>query len=95
MVGLDTSVTIGADGLGLISYYDSTNSDLKVAHCSDTNCTAATITTLDSTGVVGLGTSVTIGADGLGLISYRDATNDDLKVAHCENAFCAPYFRRR
>ena len=83
------------DGLGLISYYDGTNDDLKVAHCSDTNCTSATITTLDSTGNVGKYTSVTIGADGLGLISYRDRTNTDLKVAHCSNAFCAPYFRRR
>jgi hypothetical protein len=94
-VGLDTSVTIGADGLGLISYYDNTNGDLKVAHCSDITCTAATTTTLDETGIVGRYTSVTIGADGLGLISYYDLTNNDLKVAHCENAFCSPYFRRR
>jgi hypothetical protein len=32
-------VTIGADGLGLISYLDSSNSDLKVAHCSNVTCT--------------------------------------------------------
>jgi hypothetical protein len=94
-VGFFASATIGADGLGLISYYDNTNGDLKVAHCSNTNCTAATTTTLDATGNVGRYTSITIGADGLGLISYRDVTNQDLKVAHCENAFCAPYFRRR
>jgi hypothetical protein len=94
-VVLYPSVTIGADGFGLISYYDKTNGDLKVAHCSDTNCTSATITALDETGDVGKYTSITIGADGLGLISYYDNTNDGLKVAHCENAFCAPYFRRR
>ena len=82
-------------GLGLISYYDASNEDLKVAHCSNTNCTAATTSTLDEPGDVGWLTSVTIGADGLGLISYFDFTNEDLKVAHCENAFCAPYFRRR
>jgi|GEM_PF-4738217 len=34
-VGFYTSVTIGADGLGLISYHNSTNGDLKVAHCSN------------------------------------------------------------
>jgi hypothetical protein len=45
---MDTSVTIGADGLGLISYYDVTNGDLKVAHCSDAACSSAIITTLDS-----------------------------------------------
>jgi hypothetical protein len=31
-VGQYTSIAIGADGLGLISYYDSTNEDLKAAH---------------------------------------------------------------
>ncbi len=87
-VGAYTSVTIGADGLGLISYNDSGNEDLKVAHCSDASCTTATLTTLDSAGDVGWHTSVTIGADGLGLISYRDVTNSDLKVAHCSDASC-------
>ena len=60
---------MGADGLGLISYHDVTNRNLKVAHCSDRACTAATLTTLDSAGDVGQATSVTIGADRLGLIS--------------------------
>jgi hypothetical protein len=87
-VGSSTSVTIGADGLGLISYHDNFNGDLKVAHCSNVNCTAATITPLDTTGNVGQHTSVTIGADGLGLISYWDGTNFDLKVAHCSNVNC-------
>jgi hypothetical protein len=94
-VGLYTSVTIGADGLGLISYYDGTNLDMKVAHCSNVACTTATNASLDSAGTVGLYTSVTIGADGLGLISYYDSTTRHLKVAHCDNGFCIPYFRRR
>jgi len=87
-VGFYTSVTIGVDGLGLISYQDDTNFDLKVAHCSNVNCTSATITPLDTAGIVGLFTSVTIGADGLGLISYRAVTNGDLKVAHCSDVNC-------
>jgi len=66
-----------------------------VAHCSNVNCTSATLTTLDSTGNVGWYTSVTIGTDGLPLISYFDVDNQDLKVAHCANVFCTPYFRRR
>ena len=37
-VGQYSSVTIGTDGLGLISYYDVTNGDLKVAHCSNLFC---------------------------------------------------------
>jgi hypothetical protein len=97
IVGLFTSVTIGADGLGLISYDDFTNHALKVAHCGDTSCTTASRSTLDGTNIVGLYTSVTTGADGFGLISESDydGTNHDLKVAHCANTFCTPYFRRR
>jgi len=94
-VGRYTSVTIGADGLGLISYYDSGNHHLKVAHCANIACSSASTTTLDSSGDVGQYTSITIGADGLPLISYYDVTNGDLKVAHCANPFCTPYFRRR
>ena len=88
-------MTIGADGLGLISYLDVTNGNLKVAHCSNRACTSATLTTLDSTGEVGQDTSVTIGADGLGLISYYDATNGNLKVAHCSDRSCVPDHRHR
>jgi hypothetical protein len=82
------AITIGADGLGLISYYDEINSDLKVAHCSDSVCTAATVTTLDSDGRVGWHSSIAIGADGLGLISYFDYENENLKVAHCSDVYC-------
>jgi hypothetical protein len=38
-VGYYTALTIGADGLPMVSYFDSTNSDLKVLHCSNTFCT--------------------------------------------------------
>jgi hypothetical protein len=86
--GWYTSITIGADSLGLISYYDDTNQVLKIAHCDDAACTSATTSTIDSTGWVGIDTSITIGADGLGLISYLDATNGDLKVAYCDNPAC-------
>ena len=37
-VGAFPFATIGADGLPLISYYDTTNQDLKVAHCPNTFC---------------------------------------------------------
>ena len=79
---------MGADSRGLISYYDATDGDLKVAHCSNVVCTTATLTAVDSAGSVGQYSSVTIGTDGLALISYYDATNSDLKVAHCSNVAC-------
>jgi hypothetical protein len=40
-VGKYTSITIGADGLGLISYFDSTNGELKVARCVNAFCSPA------------------------------------------------------
>jgi hypothetical protein len=92
-VGIYTSIAIGADGLGLISYQGSFYPDLRVAHCSNITCTAATITPLDMAGgsQAAWGTSVTIGADGLGLISYSDFDNSDgtyLEVAHSSNGDC-------
>src|SRR5205085_1598029 len=87
-VGASSSMIIGTDGRSLISYYDASNGDLKVAHCSNVACTAATLTTVDSAGSIGQHSSVTIGTDGLALISYYDATDGDLKVAHCSNIAC-------
>src|SRR5205807_1149583 len=87
--GAPSSMIMGADGFGLISYYDTTDGDLKVAHCSNLACTAATRTTLHSADNVGQYSSETIGTDGLGLISSFDETNGNLKVAHCSNSACA------
>jgi Collagen triple helix repeat (20 copies) len=79
------SVTIGSDGLALITY---NSIGLKVAHCSNLACTAATTATLHS-GDVGDWSSVTVGSDGLGLISYLDRPNGSLKVAHCSDVTCS------
>ena len=37
-VGQYSAITLGADGLPLIAYYDATNAHLKVVHCLDTLC---------------------------------------------------------
>ena len=87
--GDTTSIAIGTDNLSLISYWDGTNGDLKVAHCNDLTCSSVTTATLDSNGDVGQNSDITIGSDGLGLISYYDGTNSALKVAHCNNLMCS------
>jgi hypothetical protein len=91
--GFWTSITVGEDGLGLISSHDAVNGSLKVLHCGNAACTGGNIsTTVDSgAGYVGECTSIAIGADGLGLISYFDRTNTDLKVLHYGNRACTPY----
>jgi hypothetical protein len=83
-----SSLTIGTDGLGLISYFTEYADDLNVVHCEDLACSAATISTLDSAGSVGQKTAITLGADGLGLITYYDASNTNVKAAHCNNLAC-------
>jgi hypothetical protein len=88
-IGQYTSITLGADGLGLISYQDATNGELEVAHCSNVTCSTATISTLDTAIFVGQYTSITIGADGLGLISYYNLAHDDLRVTHCSDVLCS------
>jgi hypothetical protein len=87
-VGFHTSIAIGLDGNPIISYYDGTNRDLKVAACDDPTCTTSTNSTLDSTGDVGGFTSIAIGLDGNPIISYYDNTNRDLKVAACDDPTC-------
>ncbi len=89
-VGQHASVAIGADGLGLIGYFDDATNDVKVAHCVDLFCTRATATSVDATDdSAGQFTSIVIGDDGLGLISYYSVTRRELRVAHCENVECS------
>ncbi len=79
-------ITIGADGLGLVTYDG--GRVLDVAHCSDLACTSSTTSTIDTCSTCQLYTSVAIGADGLGLISYASFSVEGLHVAHCSNTTC-------
>ena len=90
-VGWHTSIAIGTDGQPVISYWDWSNGDLKVAKCGNASCTSGNIiTTVDSEGSVGWYTSIAIGLDDRPVISYYDATNKDLKVVKCATQSCAP-----
>ncbi len=91
LVGEYTSIAIGVDGLPIISYQDSanTNDDLKVAACGNIDCTGgASIVVVETPGNVGQFTALAIGADVLPIISHLDATNLDLRVAKCATTTC-------
>ena len=88
-VGSDTSITIGADGLGLIIYRDATLFGLKAFHCANPACSSGTAVTLDTVDGTGYYPSVAIGADGLALITYHNSNYGYLKVLHCTNVACS------
>jgi succinyl-CoA synthetase alpha subunit len=81
-VGQYTAIAIGTDGNPVVSYWDSSNNHLKVAHCGNASCSSGnTLTTVDSTANVGQYTAIAIGTDGDPVVSYWDAGNNFLKVA--------------
>jgi hypothetical protein len=85
------SVTIGGDGLGVVSY-GGYLSPLKVAHCSNGDCSLSTRATVDqSPGGNGMYNSITIGNDGRPLIAYQhtNASEETLRVAYCNDATCS------
>lgn len=84
-VGNDPSITIGVDGLPIISHYASDDDDLKVSHCNDPACNSATSTILEANSEKY--SAITIGVDGLPLISYVHSSGA-LKVAHCQDLYC-------
>src|SRR4029077_8245657 len=75
---------------GPLTSSDCATPPLKVAHCPDVACTAATLTTLTflkSEDNDGQFTSVT-SAGGRGVISYYDSTDQVLKLALCPDLAC-------
>ncbi|QQR73338.1 MAG: hypothetical protein IPJ17_17905 [Holophagales bacterium] len=90
-VGHYTSLGISPiDGKPVISYYDATNSALKVAKCTDFGCigTNKVITMVDNSADVGEYSALAFGDDGLPVISYYDATITSLKVVRCNDIAC-------
>ena len=87
-VGWWTSIAINSNNAVHISYYDSTNDDLKYATCAS-SCSSTSSwskVTVDSSGDVGKYSSVAIDSNDAVHISYRDSTNDDLKYATCSSS---------
>ena len=78
-----SSIAIGADGLPVISYYNTTNGDLLFAKCNNTVCSSVNTTTVQTSDDVGEYSSIAIGTDGLPVISYFGSTNGDLLFAKC------------
>ncbi|KKS04523.1 hypothetical protein A2W70_00230 [Candidatus Curtissbacteria bacterium RIFCSPLOWO2_02_41_11] len=89
-VGQNPSIYCSATTDCKISYYDSTNGDLKFIQCTNADCTSkSTAQSLDTTGNVGQYASIFCSATTDCKISYYDSTNGDLKFIQCTNATCS------
>ena len=73
-----TSMALDAGGPPRISYYDSTNKDLKLAIKNSGTWSTMTV---DSTGDVGSYNALALKSDGTPCMSYYDVTNKNLKYA--------------
>lgn len=84
------SIAVRTDGTPIVSYYDATNGNLKLARCSDPACARpVSLRTLDTTGDVGLHSSIAIGENGNPVVSYSDNTGNRLKLAVCSDPACS------
>jgi hypothetical protein len=91
-VGLSSSMELAAGALPVVSYYDETNSGLKLMRCNDVNCAGANerIESTDVPGTSGEGPSLELDEAGNPVVAYYDSAGSELRVLHCGDGFCDP-----
>jgi predicted regulator of Ras-like GTPase activity (Roadblock/LC7/MglB family) len=89
-----SSLTIGSDGLPIVSYFNSSLDTLKLVKCGNAACSASnqasTLSGADTVVNSGQNTAIKIGGDGLPIVSYNTSTslNFTLKTVKCGNLAC-------
>ena len=83
-VGGWSSLALDLAGNPVVSYYDGSNSKLKVLHCNDPNC-AGGDESITSPVTPGTYSSLALDAAGNPVVSYLD---DGLKLLHCNDPNC-------
>ncbi len=89
-VGQYTSMVLDASNNPIISYYNATQTKLKVMHCFEKNCAKFnSIVTPDIANNVGKYTSIALDSNGNPVVSYYDEAGHALKLLHCGNSSCS------
>ena len=86
-VGSYPSIEIAPDGRALVSYFDASNTALKLHDCHDIPCTSGESRVLDDAGDMGRYSEMAIRADFSVVIAYSDA-NAGLKLYVCGDTRC-------
>lgn len=94
-VGQEVAIAVGTDGLPILSYFDYTNTNIKVAKCVDPACAQpATFTPIeqDATSVfLGAYTDIAIAPDGLPVVVHQSDSGGGLRVTKCSNQACTAF----
>lgn len=96
-VGHHSAITTGVDGYPLIAYAKvyqvgspSSGSQMRVAHCTSTTCSAADVDVMISASTVDWqAISITLGPYGRGLITAGFDTTSRIYMFHCEDVACS------
>jgi hypothetical protein len=91
-VGQYTSLALTSGDVPIITYYDATNEQLKMARCNNPTCDAPTLQVIDSSGKTGHDSAVRVLTQmgDLPLIAYRFSGDaHDLRLALCYDAECS------
>lgn len=88
-VGHVPSLTLGSDGLAVVSHWDITHETLRVTRCVNATCSSSVSTTADDPAQsVGNQSVIAIGLDGMPLVVHRDAAAQALRITKCSTRDC-------
>ncbi len=83
-------ITLGSDGFARIIYEDYNDSSLKMARCTDADCTSPVITVVDNVNSTpgGYGMAIAMGPDDKPRITAADTGSGMLRFYRCTDADC-------
>ena len=91
-VGQGLAIAVGTDGNPIISYFDQTNTDIKVAKCVDPACAQpATFTPIEldaQSFFLGAYTDIAIAPTGLPVVVHESDAGGGIRVTTCSNQAC-------